>query len=71
MIVVDNVGKNQILAKDDKGHWYRVNDVSVKVGDIVSSKVCTKLNKSTCKLYNNVDELLKTLESNPIFTEDN
>lgn len=71
MIIVNSIGTNQILAKNDKGQWYKVNDKSVNVGDRVSSKVCTKLNKSVSKLYNAVDELLNTLESNPIFTEDN
>ncbi len=70
MIIVDSVGKNQILAKNKSGQWFRVNDKSVKVGDIVPAKNCTKLPKSLCRLYNSVDELLKILESNPIFNSE-
>ena len=62
MIIVDTIGKNQILAKDNKGHWYNVNDPSVKVGDVVSSKICTKLKKSLCEFYNAADNLLNSLE---------
>ena len=65
MIIVQNIGKKLILAKDENGQWYKVTDKSVSVGDVVSSDKCIKLSERHNSVYNMREKILKVIESMP------
>lgn len=65
MIIVQSVGKEQTLARDESEKWYRVSDNSVKVGDIVSLDKCVKLSDLENNVYNSCCELISMAEKSP------
>ena len=65
MIIVKNIGKKLILAKDENNQWYEVTDKSVKVGDVISSSNCIKLDDRHNNVYNLSEKILKKIESMP------
>ncbi len=65
MVIVQNIGKKLILAKDENGQWYKVTDKSVSVGDVVSSDKCIKLSERHNRVYNKREKILKVIESMP------
>lgn len=65
MIIVSNIGKKLILAKDENNQWYKVTDKSVKLGDVISSDKCIKLDERHNNVYNLGDKILNVIESMP------
>ena len=68
MIIVQSVGKNIILARDENAQWYEVLDNSVTVGQSIDLHVCSKLNKKLCGIYENAIKLIEFCKANPEFS---
>ena len=65
MIIVQSVGKEQILARDENAKWYKVINKSVKVGDPVSEKDCNALSERFCRIYEKAIKLISICKANP------
>ena len=65
MIIVQSIGKEQILARDENAQWYRVNKNSVNIGDEIKLENCTILSEKLSKIYERAIEIISVCKANP------
>lgn len=65
MIIVQSIGKEQILARDENAKWYRVLKSSVNIGDEISEKDCVSLSERLCRIYEKAIRLIDICKANP------